>query len=343
MGDSMEIKNIKDFLKHIKSRDINGGILIFGEEKDLIHQSIDAIYDLIISFREMNIIEIDGENVTFDEILNSCETIPFMSEKKLVHIKNPYFLLKGSSGASSSEITDALSKYIPSLSKDIILLLSSTGEVEVKNKVVAAFKNAGLLVEYKKYKGEDLNKWVVDQFEAYGKSISKADLMYLISEIGASTDMLAREIEKLCAFAIDEEVITKAHIDEISYKSLESNIFKMVDYMSKKDAEKSLSILRNLLFQKEDHLRILGMIIRQYRLLYLVLLSLKSNKSNSEIERSLKISGFVLQNFVKQSRGYNEKDLIKSLNLCLEKDFEIKSGKYPPDLGLEMLIVELCK
>lgn len=338
----MDIKSIKDFIKFIKSKDIEGSIIVFGDEKALVKESIKQAYEIIHSFPEINIIEIDGESVTYDAIVNSCETLPFMFDKKLVHIKNPYFLLKSNS-SPSAEISELLSKYIGNIPKETILLITINGEIDSRNKVVTAIKNIGTMVEYKKIKGEELHKWVLDKLNRYGKTISKADLMYLISESGGSTESLESEIEKLCAYTLNEDVIAKKHIDDIMYKSLESNIFKMVDSISRKDAEKALVILKNLLFQKEDHLRILGMIIRQYRMLYLVKQHIEQNISNSEMERSLKLSGFTLQNFIKQSKGYNGRELMKSLNKCLEIDYSIKIGKYQPEMALELLIIELCK
>lgn len=338
----MEIKSVRDFNKFIKSKDARGPILIFGEEKNWVKESIKLVYDIINSFPEINIIEIDGETVTYDEIINSCETLPFMSDKKLVYIKNPYFLLK-TNNSPTAEISELLTKYITRIPEEVILLIGVIGETDTRNKVVTAIKNSGTLVEYKKIKGDELHKWVMDEFDKYGKTISKADLIYMISEIGSSTESLETEIDKLCSYAIEEEVINKRHIDNIVYKSLESNIFKMVDSISRRDAEKALTILKNLLFQREDHLRILGMIIRQYRMLYLVKQNMEQNKPNSEIEKSLKLTGFTLQNFMKQARVYGSRELMKSLNKCLDTDFNIKMGKYQPEMALELLIVELCK
>lgn len=338
----MDIKSVKDFNKFIKSKDARGAILIFGEEKNWVKESIKLVYNVIDSFPEINVIELDGETVTYDEIINSCETLPFMSDRKLVHIKNPYFLLKANA-APSAEISELLTKYIVGIPKEVILLMSIIGETDGRNKVITAVKNSGTLVEYKKIKGDELHKWVLDELDKYGKTISKADLIYLISEIGSSTESLETEIDKLCSYAIEEEEINKKHIDEIVYKSLESNIFKMVDSISRREAERALTILKNLLFQREDHLRILGMIIRQYRMLYLVRQNMEQNKPNSEIEKSLKLTGFTLQNFIKQAKAYGSRELMKALNKCLETDFKIKMGRYQPDMALELLIVELCK
>jgi DNA polymerase-3 subunit delta len=339
----MEVKTLKDFASTVKSDSISGGILVYGQEKHFIKDSINLIYKKVKDFPEINIIELDGENVTIDSIVNACETITFMSSKKVVHIKEPFFLEK-ENDSQSKEIIDKLSKYVVHLPENVILLISYAGDINEKNALLKVIRATGIVADYRTLKGEALQKWVQEIFKKNGKQISKSDLIYFISEVGNSTEQLLREIEKICAYAIDEEVITRNSIDSIVHKSLESNIFKMVDSISKKDVESSISILNVLLFQKEDYGKILGMIIRQFRLLYQIKLLLNDKKDINEMKKRLNLNNeYVLQNMIKQARPYNEQALKKALDTCLETDFKVKSGKISPELALEMLIANLCK
>jgi DNA polymerase-3 subunit delta len=168
-------------------------------------------------------------------------------------------------------------------------------------------------------------------------------LIYFISEVGTSLEQIESEIEKLCFYEIGENLINRNQIDAVVSKSTESNIFKMVDDISRKDASGAISILNALLFKKEEHLKILGMIIRQYRLLLMIKLNSNNKVSGDSIKSSLKLKDFTFQNMLKQSRMYDENSLKNALSKCLEVDSEIKTGRFNPELALEMLIVELCK
>jgi DNA polymerase III subunit delta len=338
----MEIQSLKDFQNLVKKDSLSGLVVIYGDEKATIKESISIIYGTITSFPEMNIVTIEGDNITFDRILNACETVPFLSEQKIVHVKNPNFLVNATD-SNNKDTIEKLSSYAKNISHNTVLLLSSNEEVDEKNNLLKVAKGAGVLVRYRMLKGDALQKWILDTFNKRGKEINKSDIFYIISEVGTQTDTLSMEIDKICFFALEEDVITRNHIDEVVHKSLESNIFKMVDSIGKKDAEKSMTILNTLLFQKEDYTRIIGMIIRQFRLLYLIKLQQNVGKTSDEIGRSLKLNEYVLQNLIKQSRNYNEHNLGKSMNICLETDYKIKSGKLTPEMALELLVVELCK
>ncbi|WP_443110669.1 hypothetical protein [Caloramator sp. mosi_1] len=69
-------------------------ILIYGQEKTLIDNTIDLVYNLITQFRELNILIMDGENVNVESITNACETTPFMSDRRIIHIKIRILYLK---------------------------------------------------------------------------------------------------------------------------------------------------------------------------------------------------------------------------------------------------------
>lgn len=346
----MIINSYKEFL-NIISKNKKGVFLICGEEKYLIRKSINDLYNLITSYKEMNLIKLQEKDINVDCILNSCETLPFFSDIKLVHIKNPSFLKKSKKDSvsenmdisDSKDVPSFLSKYILNLSESVILLISCEDDIELNNKLVTSIKNVGYLVQYKALKPKELEDVALNMFKERGKEIKKAELSYLVSDI-SSIDELEVEIEKICAFALDEKIITKEHIDSVTYKGIESNVFKLVDAIVRKNADKAMSILNALLFQGENHLIILAMIIRQYRLIYNVKRYLIQNKDKGEIKKVLNIKNdMILNNLINQSSNMNFDELKNSFKICLETDYDIKRSRMSSNMALEMLIVNLCK
>lgn len=348
----MEVKSFKEFSKIIKSGSLNGAFAIYGQEKYLINESIGIIYSKIKNFPELNIITLEGEGINKDSITNSFESMPFMCDSKIIHIKNPEFLKKTSRGQESEEkkpkgayndLVELLLSYINELPSDIILLITYDGEADDRNKLLLSIKNIGYKVEYKWLRGAELYEWIIERAAKEDKSISKTDASYLSAVVGSSMEKLDGEILKLCSYCKDEAVIKREHIDNVVSKSLENNIFKMADNISKKDAEGALSILNVLFFQREDFSKIIGMIIRQYRLMLTINLYKDKGINNEAIQSKLKLQRFAYDNISRLGRVYDNKALIEALNLCLETDYDIKRGRYPQEMGLEMLVVGLCR
>lgn len=354
----MELKSYKELKDMLKNNTGGFSIIIFGVEKKLIKDSINLIYGTVQILPELNVVTLEGERISYDEVVNACETLPIMGDKRIVHIKNPQFLKKSTTNdsdevkkqptAQGDTLVDYLTGYVKSIPNEAILIISYDDEVDFKNKMLHAIKSKGYSLEFKKLRGEELSNSITAIFEKNEKKISKSDLLYFIATIGNSSEVMEQEIEKVCMYASGEDFVTKKHIDEIVTKGIENNIFKMVDSISIKNADAAISILDVLLFQKEEPLRILGMIIRQYRILYLIYLMLEQRKSIEEIKSNLKskkinLMDFVVNNYIKQARNYNAASLREALGLCLEADCNIKTSRFAPELVMETLIVQLCK
>lgn len=94
--------------------------------------------------------------------------------------------------------------------------------------------------------------------------------------------------------------------------------------------------------QNEHPLKILAMIIRQFRLLYQIYPMQQRKLSRREMAASLKVQPFIIGELLKQAEKYNEATLSKVFLLLKETDYEIKTGKRDGDEALEQLILKLC-
>ena len=76
--------NYDVYEKEIEKGNIKNGYIFCGLDEELIKDGIELIVkkEIAEEFKELNLIRIDGMNTNFDEIMNACETMPFMSEKK---------------------------------------------------------------------------------------------------------------------------------------------------------------------------------------------------------------------------------------------------------------------
>ena len=356
----MIINNFNKFQNEIKKDGFKGAVLIYGDEKYLVNKSINMIYGMVEVMPEINIVKLEDDKITADSIINSCETIPCFSNIKVIHIKNPNFLKKSKDTKNNDKSEDTpentnlkpnpdnlimtLTKYISDTPPGIILLISYDGEINDNSKTVTLTKNNGILVQYNRVKGRDMEKWAEDLFKNCGKDIKKSELSYYMSMAPSSIDFMETEIQKICDYALDETTITREHIDAVAHKSLESNIFKMVDAISRKNADSAISILNTLMFQGEEALKILGMVTRQYRILCIIKDCIKDNLAIPEIKEKTKIKiDYILQNYINHAKIYSNKYLADSMKSCLDTDSKLKNSDYPGKLALEMLIVNLCK
>ncbi len=342
-----------DILMDIDKNDLKNVYLLFGSEmylKDKILVEIREKY-LDKAFETLNYVNIDGRNASHDDIINACETLPFMSEKKIVVVEElPLF--KSNNKENSSNKEDILSEYIDNISQSTCLIFILKEEkVDNRKKIIKNIKKFGRVVELEKLKNEELDRWVIDEFKKHKKKINRNQVSYFlagVSYLDRNSDKtlydLENEINKVANYLGDREEVTRSDIDYTKPKNLENDIFKLIDYISQKNTSMAIEMFNEMILSGEATQLIMHMIIRQMRLLL-------TSKLLNEKGYSIKIIGqkinvyhnFIIQKLLTQGRGFKEEELIVGLKKCRDTDRDIKTGKIDGKLGMEMLIVELSQ
>ena len=104
-----------------------------------------------------------------------------------------------------------------------------------------------------------------------------------------------------------------------------------------------MKIYRGLLLYKEEPVKILAMIVRQFRLMLQVGIFTAQGKSPAEIAKLLEQRDFVIKKCIQQSRNFTADILKKALKDSLDTDYSIKSGQMAPDIAVELLIVKYSR
>ncbi|WP_057978298.1 DNA polymerase III subunit delta [Caloramator mitchellensis] len=342
----MLTNDLKEFEREFQNHNV---FIIGGIEKDFIKNSIRKIYTLVDS-KETDIRILDAETADFEEIKNACFTTTFFQSRKIVHIKklNVIGISDNEKNAVDKNLVKNIIEIVKSLPDDTVLLITVELPLDLNNQLCKVVQEIGVVADYT-WSKQDLPNYVDKMLNKNGKKIGKAEINYFLDAINYSQDYVKSEVDKLIDVSINEEKITNEMIDSIVTRTVESNVFKMVDSIGRKDAQSAISILTNLINQNEPILKILTMITRQFRLLYL-LKSIEERNRNISEEEALKKLGldlkrrFILRNLRTQNQKFSKNELVKCLNLCLETDFNIKSGKNSDgNLAMELLILNICK
>lgn len=343
----MIVNDIKSFEREFQSSRV---IIIGGTNKNDMDVSLGKVYKFCKE-NGYDIRSVDFENASMDDIKNAIFTSTFFVTTKMVHIKN-FNIIKARTEEEKINADKGMLKEFIELIKiidsDTILLFTTDGQVDLSNQISKIVSEIGCLAHFTITK-QDLPNFVEKKINKEYKKAGKAEINYFLESINYSTQEVYNELSKLIDYTIDQPKITLQHIDDIVTKTLESNIFKMVDSIGKKEAYNALSILNTLINQKESELKILGMIIRQFRLLYLMKIIDERHKGmpDDEILKNLSLDSkkkFIIKNLRVQHQRFSKDEIIKNINLCLETDFSIKSGKIQDSkLALELLILNICK
>jgi DNA polymerase-3 subunit delta len=179
--------------------------------------------------------------------------------------------------------------------------------------------------------------------EEWGMKIDEPACEYLHRIVGNSLRDLYGECEKIYlrygAGDIGLDKVTGVVIHSRIY-----TIFELMKMISSRKTEESLTVLTRFLSEEDSRggpLRIIGMLNRQIRLLWLTKAVLTQGGGAREASRKLGVPYFSAEEFVRESVRWSPMELEKGLMLIYEADGRLKAGARPVPI-FETLIFSLC-
>ncbi|MDD3223835.1 MAG: DNA polymerase III subunit delta [Clostridium sp.] len=336
--------NFMELDDKIKKNNIDNFYILCGFNEDLMRENINKIIHKSISsdFLDLNYVRYDGNTVKYDDIYNACETLPFMSEKKVVEVYRTDFLKDKSTNANKygNEIVSKIQASdfkVPDHCILIMYYVFNNNREKVSLKVKKLNKKCSV-VEFTKLKGMVLQKKVKELFAKRGKEIDRALLSFFCSKVENNIDIIKSEVDKLCDYT-GEKPIEKQDIIDLSTSKNDDDIFNLVDCLSQKKTEMALNILDELMFRGEKATVILSMIERQYGILLNLKIGMSKGENKDELSRSLRLHPYVCEKMMIQSKKYSIKQIIRAEELCLSTEKSLKSQGSDNKIKMELLLI----
>ena len=327
--------------------------LLYGEEKYLLETKLKKMKkefgELI---KGINFILIDESNVS--EIISDIETPAFGYEKKLIIARDTGLFKKEKKTTKAKDtdtepkkqntFVDKLAKYIVDnqnlFSNDVTLIFVE--EEPEKNVLYKAIEKIGEVEEFESLKLPQLVDNIIKICSAYKVKIDKDTAKYFIECCGTNMQDLINEIRKLIEYAGTDGIITKEAIDKLSIKQIESVIFDLTDNLGKRDIEKSLEVLNNLLYAKEPIQKILITLYNHFKKLYIVKIAERSGKDLATAMNLKPNQMFLTTKYKMQSRYFKEQELRMILQELTDLDANYKMGTIDLNIGLEAILCRYC-
>lgn len=318
--------------KDIKEKNFKRVYLLYGEENYLKRSYKKMLKQAILNDTEdtMNYSYFEGKDVDEIKIIDSAETLPFFADRRLIIVEDSGFF---------KESKEKIAAYIGNICETTTLVFIES-EIDKRNRVYKAVTKNGMAVELGEQKQGDIENWIGRYLNSVNKKMLVSNVRYLIETVGTNMDNLMSELEKLVAYTLGRDEITKEDIDAIAVVEVTNKIFMMVEAISKKEQQKALSLYDDLLKLKEPPLRILFLIAKQFNQLFIVKEMSGLHLPNDEIAKKANTKPFVVPKLQSQASKFTKEQLLNAIEECTETETLIKSGKLEDILGTEMIIIK---
>jgi len=317
---------------------------IFGEEIYLVEKAAADIVTSLLTPQQqtINLAYLDGKAAGMEDLEASCETLPFLAAKRVTVLKNPSFFIE-----KESKDDKLLNYFLKLGDHQILLLVDSENGLKKNTRIYKQLEKRGYTMEFGKLNSNQLQSWARQSISSGGKDISQSDLSYLLQLSGYlnrnnSNNLydLENEINKVAAYTSSIQ-ISRDDIDRVMIRSLDKNIFDLLEAVGRKDTGKALELFYEMQMMNEPVQRLLFMISRQFRLILAYTTYKKKGYAASEIQSKLQIKPYEFTRISTQAQKFNEGYLEDILEMILRTDRRLKTLPVDPKLEVEMLLVSI--
>ena len=267
---------------------------------------------------------------------------------------------------------EELAKRLTPLPPDVTVILV-TGEPKdrrdkgVKASLLKAFEEhkQGLAIDCPELRNAEATAWVIAYAKTLAKRLESAAAKKLVEQrIGVSLGKLASEIDKLASYAGESQTITSAHVEAVTPRLIEEEVFKLVEAVVAQRSGLAVSRLRTLLQARNERPeRLLSLLASTVREIWQAKLLLDRGwRRGTELDTQTQdllprdprknllktLSGnraWLLEKRLQHARAFSWPRLTRALlslhscDLVLKGISEKIEGK---DVALELLVVQLC-
>lgn len=329
----------------LQSKEYKNAYLLYGTEGYLRNYYKNALKTALVNEGDnLNYSYFEGVGTNPTEVAELLSTMPFLAEHRVIIIENSGWMAK-SSGDDSEEKSSGDGKLalviegIRNMGDDVIVIFSEE-KVDKRSKLFKTITAKGAAEEFGEQTDEMLARWLINQARADSKKMDPATAMYLVSECGKDMFLLDKEMQKLLAWCLDRDSITREDVDTVCTHQVNNKIFDMVTAIALHHQKEALAMYYDLLVLRESPFHILTLLVRQYTRMLAIKDAMQKRVPLAQIAGKLDMQDWLAKKIGDQTRNISLKEIRRNLEACAKADEDIKNGNLTDSMSLELLIVE---
>jgi len=296
-----------------------------------------------------NVVFLDGEKLTIDELNSKTATQSLLAEKRLIIVSDLFSHKK-------EDLFKNLLVYLENFAKhnDNSIIFYEGLELDSikfgKKKLTVARKKLFEFLSKQKYSEKffnlnstQLQQWLESILATYKVRADKRDLQNLLTTVGDDQWLLNGEINKLIHFALaqNKDKIDASDIKTLTNTGISDNIFALTDAISNNNQALFFALLEDQVDTGTSAQQIINMLIRQFKIILQIKEMLLMEKNLNEIVAETKLHPFVIKKTAAQTRNFNINYLKNTVASLVDIDYKIKTGRINNSLtALNLLFIK---
>lgn len=338
---STELSGQQRLSRDLEQNTIAPLYVFYGEETYLKEQYLGALRKRVVGdgFADFNDVILDGKALTPEQLQEAIDSVPVMSEKKLV-VVNDFSLY--SPPAGWSEVLVTLLDDLP----DYLCLVFYYDTLECKQdkrlKIHKCLQRAAVFAEFTRLGERDLVSFVQQQAQGHRVRIAREDAAHLVFVCGSDMNRLCSEVAKAASFTTTGQ-IARAHIDAVCSPTTEAVVFDLTDAVAAGQFARAVAIVTELLVQKNQEIAVFSAITRHMQRLYAAKLCEQSGAGeNAWMELVGSRSRYYIGKLKSAARIVPLSWLRQCAGICAQTDDALKRSAADKQKQIELALLAMA-
>ena len=333
--------------------------LIYGNQQLLVEETTNNLIDERLDDRErewslerFNTQEIlksstNTSRNTIDDFLISCETLPMLTDRKVIQLDNFELIkkaVKTNDSTPLSKLFIAINQIINNPPEHLWFVFTSSAmrEQDLSKPLLRSIKQSGRIHKFVAYDDSSPFNWVVQRGKKKGVPLSADAARLMINIVGNDLTDLDHELEKLSLYFLGKP-ITEDLIKEHVRGHKHFSVFRMTEALSHKELLTALEILdQQLQTTPREHVRLFALIIMQFRRLLIIHCMLSQSYKESEILAKISLPPFLAKKVLGQAKNFSNLEIQNIYAELAKLDLRVKFKSSLAPILLQDLFQRIC-
>jgi len=267
--------------------------------------------------------------------LAAAQTLPMFARRRLV-------VGRGVDQLKSEDFA-GLSAYVADPNPSSVLVLTAE-KIDGRLKPFAALRKAGYLHEFPRLRDRELAAWIAREAAARKIAIDPDGAQALAEAAGPDLGRLAQALEQLALYVHGASGrIRRSDVEDLVAETRERGVFELTKAIGDGDPGRALTLLANMLANREPPLRIQFMLVRQLRQIWRAKELAAAGAPRQEIAAAVGIAPFFLDDVLVPARRMSGEALERSFRRLYQSDRSLKSARIDGELAIARLVRQLAE
>ena len=296
---------------------------------------------------DLNFAHFDMKEATYKDIELELLSLPFFADEKIVILDHFVDITTAKKRYLTDDELKSFEEYLENPSPTSKLVIFVEGKLDSKRRLVKLLKRDAKVFEAIELKEQEMRAYFQKWSQKQGLTFAEKSFENLLIKSGFQFSEIQKNLLFLQSYK-DDNRITEEDIVEAIPKTLQDNIFDLTQLILGKKIDQARDLVKDLTLQREDEIKLIAIMLGQFRLYTQVKILLESGQTESQMVSSLghylgrNPNPYQIKFALRDTRALSLNFLQDSIRYLIQADYQIKTGVYEKGYLFEKALLHIA-